>query len=324
MPILPIPLSLIVPPGILQNNTTYYARVRQVGTVLGPSTWSADCDFTTLMQIGTSFQGGFFAGTIVIAGVTYAVVTAPALISVASSVVNPLNGTSQTNLIPTDVINSNTNTTKLNANSSAVAQAILAMSGSTGYGYNDWQIPAADVFSVIANSGILASAAYNNMNIGSFQGQGNTPFFTSTCLDSSSSQTNTTGGQPIYTTVNSVQSSPTYNGTEVALDQIAVQCPSGQSVQNYYFTDTGTQNGSGQEIYTEGWNCVLPTQVQTGTTPTQTNTNVTYSFDAILYTLQNNPNQSSNNFTFLNTFTISSVDRTQNGVTLPVRLVALP
>lgn len=319
-----VPLSMAVPAGTLQNNTTYYARVRETGTILGNSAWSPDSVFTTLMAVGTAYQGGYFAGEIVIGGVNYAIITAPALLPVSGSIAAALNGYNQNNLLPTNVQDSAGNTTRLIANTSPAASAVRAMAGSTGYGYNDWQIAAADVFDVIAKSGILATSVYNGLATGSFASASTTPFWTSTAYDSATPYSYTTGGDPIYGTVNQVQSSPSYTENVIDIFNVSPTCPSGQTVANYAETDAGYTDANGIEMYTKSWQCTAPVQVVTGYTPIQTVSGTTYAYNATIYTYTNNPSAASGTPSFLNSYTISNVGRTANGVILPVRLVALP
>jgi hypothetical protein len=140
-------LSIVVPSGILDVDTTYTFRARHRGAIFGVSSY-ATVVATTLaafeLQIGDAFEGGFFAG-IIANGVYQRVVVAP-LASGQSATILQYKNTSDAAPAATQTLN----------NGSAATAAMVAAGNSTVYpaahfcnnltigGFSDWYLPARD------------------------------------------------------------------------------------------------------------------------------------------------------------------------------------
>lgn len=79
-------VSITLPAGTLEEDTSYIVRARHSGSILGEFPWSSDVGFTTEVltmtfdpsNAGEPYGGGYYAGAnIVVGGVTYALVVAP-------------------------------------------------------------------------------------------------------------------------------------------------------------------------------------------------------------------------------------------------------
>lgn len=153
-----------VSPGILVQNGTYYARARHKGTKYGYSDWSNDVSFIAKWDprptvVGQSFGGGYYAGDFTIGVATYAVIVAPKSSGETQKVLT--GDTGQTT--NTSAVDSVANTAALVSRAIA-SSAIPWVKGLTIGGYNDWVIPAQNVWNTIYNnlkpSGTTTPAAF--------------------------------------------------------------------------------------------------------------------------------------------------------------------
>jgi len=151
-------LSIVVPANVLLENTSYKARARHSGATLGSSAWG-EYSFITRAQfftftpdnIGKSFGGGYYGGTIKVLGQNYAVITAPRsqggesgnLSWCTATNANP--GTTSRN---DGVANTNT---LLNDTSRAYPAAAFCR-GLNINGFTDWYLPSKDELELLYRS----------------------------------------------------------------------------------------------------------------------------------------------------------------------------
>jgi hypothetical protein len=187
-------LSIAIAPGVLNNNATYYPRVRHRGVNLGVSIWSATKSFSVNYPlaptvIGEAFGGGYFAGNFTTAGNTYAVIVAPKASGQTSmqlsQYTNDVGATSRTN--------STDNTDRLvPGNKAAVWVKALNIAG-----FVDWKIPAINVMQIIWNAlrpgAASAPVIFKTGGVEAFTASN---YWTSTQYNYS--ETMTIQGDPIY------------------------------------------------------------------------------------------------------------------------------
>jgi len=152
-------VSWTVPEGNLSTSTTYYIRVRHTGTNLGDSEWSNTVSFTTASEflpaswpgeIGTAYEGGYFAGQIDQGGTIYNLIVAPKASGENSSIVwadGAADGS--TTGAYSDIDGPSNTATLVSSYSSTDTEAAHFCDGLTIGGYSDWYMPAKNELEVL-------------------------------------------------------------------------------------------------------------------------------------------------------------------------------
>jgi len=152
-------VSWTVPGGNLSTSTTYYIRVRHTGTNLGDSEWSNTVSFTTESQflpagwpgeIGTAYEGGYFAGQIDQGGTIYNLIVAPKS-SGENSDVRWADGASYNTATGanSDIDGPSNTAILVSGYSSNDTEAAHFCDGLTIGGYSDWYMPAKNELEVL-------------------------------------------------------------------------------------------------------------------------------------------------------------------------------
>lgn len=150
--------SITIPANILLENMSYKARARHSGAVLGSSTWG-EYTFITRSQfftftpgnIGQSYGGGYYGGTVKVLGQNYALILAPkaqggeetGLRWNNSITVNPGAASRNDGLANTNAM--------LNDTSSVYAAAAFCR-GLNINGFSDWYLPSRDELELLYRS----------------------------------------------------------------------------------------------------------------------------------------------------------------------------
>lgn len=145
--------ELTIPKGILQVSSEYQVEVKYEGSSVGESTWSDKLTFSTATmfvpdELGTPWEGGFYAGRIIVNGQPHAIVVA-----------SKMEGGWFTD-IPWKNAASNTPNTNSTNDSYANMQGAIAAGISShpafnvcynyrGGGYSDWLLSARDVVEIM-------------------------------------------------------------------------------------------------------------------------------------------------------------------------------
>jgi len=151
-------VSWTVPEGNLSTSTTYYIRVRHTGTNLGDSEWSNTVSFTTASEflpagwpgeIGTAYEGGYFAGQINDGGTIYNLVVAPKSTGENGSIVWAGTTYGSTTGADSDIDGPSNTATLVSSYSSTDTEAAHFCDGLTIGGYSDWYMPAKNELEVL-------------------------------------------------------------------------------------------------------------------------------------------------------------------------------
>lgn len=135
--------SITVPAATLVANTTYYIAARYKGTTYGYGGYGY-CSFTTATSfvptvMGAAYQGGFFAGKIVVGGSTYALVVAPKASGENTSGSWKLTNTDTPGTLSLN--NGLSNSDAMNNDSHPAAQFCRGLAIG---GHSDWYLPSRD------------------------------------------------------------------------------------------------------------------------------------------------------------------------------------
>ena len=154
--------SITVPAATLVVNTTYYIAARYKGTTYGYGGYGY-CSFTTATSFvptvaGAAYQGGFFAGKIVVGGLNYALVVAPK--ASGESLSKQWKTTNDTTAGTLSLNDGLSNSNAMNTNAHPAAQFCRAL---TIGGYSDWYLPSRDELEIVYRNckpDSTANAAY--------------------------------------------------------------------------------------------------------------------------------------------------------------------
>ena len=164
--------SITVPAATLVVNTTYYIAARYKGTTYGYGGYGY-CSFTTATSFvpsvaGAAYQGGFFAGKIVIGANTYALVVAP-----KASGENTSKQWKITNDTTAGTLSLNDGLSNSNAMNNASHPAAQFCRALTIGGYSDWYLPSRDELEIVYRNckpDSTANSTYvnriNNLGVG--------------------------------------------------------------------------------------------------------------------------------------------------------------
>jgi hypothetical protein len=268
--------SIAVAPGVLNNNVTYYPRVRYNGATLGASPWSAARSFNLKYPpfpttFGEAFGGGYYAGDFVLNGATYVVLVAPKASGETTSVLS-----SSTNQYFGNDNDSVYDTNSLKAFGSAAANWVKAL---TIGGFTDWAIPAVNVMKMISTNLNPASANTPALfKTGGTEAMTIGGYWSSSPYDHVVDKSYTDPPTPIYQTQQKSYSDPrsfSYGPVGESVDYSSyIKCAQAESgpfnKSGPTFTPSGnTLNGERIGYYSASWTCTVyyDDQVLVGYTP---------------------------------------------------------
>ena len=145
--------SLTLPKGVLETSSEYYAQVKFEGSRIGESMWSDKLTFSTATsfvpdELGTPWEGGFYAGRIMVNGQPHAIVMA-----------SKVEGGWFTGITWKNTTTTTPNTDSTNDSYANMQGAIAAGISShpafnvcytyRGGGYSDWLLGAKDVVEIM-------------------------------------------------------------------------------------------------------------------------------------------------------------------------------
>ena len=254
----------------LRVNSKYYVRARHNAASLGPSAWASSVGFTTApvfvpVDIGAAYGGGFYAGTITRNAKDYAIVMAPKASEQSLAL-----QTVVTKIDAYSLLDAKANTDLFFAATNSPAANYVR--GMTYGGYTDWQIPSKGVMDVLYQnvrpSIATLPAAFK---AGGAEALSATSYYwSSTAYDWVRDDSYTTGGQPIYGTVQVTQ---TYNSRSESADcslyegifhyPYSLSRVSQETFSPYWYTYTCTGKADQQKVvgYTEGNKVTVMTQL---------------------------------------------------------------